>query len=103
MTKFVYIYHGGGAAGKTQEIIDASMKEWEKWFGQIGEHLVDAGAPFGKVMSVQGEKASTGADNQATGYSIVNAGSLEEATNWAKMCPVDKDGGSVEVYETLPM
>ncbi|MGH3341095.1 MAG: YciI family protein [Propionibacteriaceae bacterium] len=37
------------------------------------------------------------------GYSIINAESLAEATKKADGCPVLESGGSVEVYEALPM
>jgi hypothetical protein len=38
----------------------------------------------------------------ATGYSIVQAGSLDEATALAKGCPVLSSGGELEVYEAFP-
>jgi hypothetical protein len=44
-----------------------------------------------------------GADSALTGYSIVAAGSLAEATELAGGCPVLQSGGSVDVYEAMPM
>lgn len=43
-------------------------------------------------------------DKPATGYSIVNAKDMDEATELAKGCPLmaSKDG-AVCVYEALPM
>jgi hypothetical protein len=38
----------------------------------------------------------------ASGYSIVQAGSLDEATALAKGCPVLSSGGEIEVYEAFP-
>ena len=38
-----------------------------------------------------------------TGYTIITAESLADATEKAKGCPVLATGGSIEVYETLPV
>jgi hypothetical protein len=37
----------------------------------------------------------------ASGYSILTAGSLDEAVDKAKGCPVLKGGASITVYETF--
>jgi hypothetical protein len=99
MGKYVYIYYvGKGSDG-------GSAEAWGKWFGELGDKLMDAGNPFndggqavhaGGVMPVQ--------DKPATGYSIIKAESMDEATEIAKGCPLmsDKDG-AVCVFEALPM
>jgi hypothetical protein len=38
-----------------------------------------------------------------TGYSIIEADSLSAAAKSAKGCPVLSGGGSIEVYEALPI
>jgi hypothetical protein len=38
-----------------------------------------------------------------TGYTILKADNLGDATGMAKGCPVLASGGSVEVYETFPV
>jgi hypothetical protein len=97
MTKFVYLYTGGGmpesdADGKQL------MKAWEGFLGGIGEQLVDVGAPFGRSSSLNGNGVLG-----VTGYSIVDAASLEEAASLANGCPVFDRGGNVEVYEALEL
>ncbi|MGC1176881.1 MAG: hypothetical protein WA843_02325 [Candidatus Saccharimonadales bacterium] len=99
MGKYVYIYYAGTASD------GGNAEQWGKWFGQLGDKLVDGGNPFGEggqavnqdgVMAVQGPPA--------TGYSIVTAKDMDEATELAKGCPLmsSKDG-AVCVYEALPM
>ena len=44
---------------------------------------------------------SEGAASALTGYSVLKADSLDEATKMAKGCPVLASNGSVEVYETF--
>ena len=74
------------------------------WFGKLGEAVVDGGAPFGGSMSRTGDGSpSEGADSALTGYSIITAGSLADAAELAGGCPILKDGGTVDVYETMPM
>jgi hypothetical protein len=105
MAKFVFVYHGG-ASGSTPEEQDKIMAAWGKWFGQLGEALVDGGNPFGAPKVVKSDGASNDVDGSpATGYSIVNASDLAAAAVLAKGCPmlVDSPSSTVEVYEAFPM
>jgi hypothetical protein len=52
---------------------------------------------------VNGSGANGGASSGLTGYSIVAADSLGAASELAKGCPVFANGGSVDVYETIPI
>jgi hypothetical protein len=38
---------------------------------------------------------------RASGYSILEAGSLDKATKMAKGCPILKSDGQIAVYETF--
>ncbi len=99
MGKYVYIYYAGTSSD------GGSNEEWGKWFAELGSALVDGGNPFdegGQAVSKEGTMpVHTPA---ATGYSIVNAKSKDEAVELAKGCPLlsSKDG-AVCVYEALPM
>jgi hypothetical protein len=65
---------------------------------------VDGGAPFGPSSSIATDgSAKDGGASSLTGYSILSAGSLAEAQTKAKGCPVLASGGSIEIYESLPM
>ncbi|HYV15310.1 MAG TPA: YciI family protein [Conexibacter sp.] len=99
MAKYVYVYKGGKMA-ETDEERQAAMAAWGAFLGGLGEAVVDAGNPFGASAEVTGDGAA-GASSNLTGYSVVTAGSLGEATERAQDCPVLASGGSVEVYETL--
>ncbi|HET9777930.1 MAG TPA: hypothetical protein VFP81_01465 [Propionibacteriaceae bacterium] len=102
MAKFVYLYSGGQIA-ETPEAQEESMQLWTSWFGSIGESLVDMGNPFSVGSTVTAGGASDGGASKLSGYSIVNAESLTEAASKAGGCPVLQSGGSIEVYEALPM
>jgi hypothetical protein len=63
---------------------------------------VDGGNPFGPSRSILSNGSVDGpAASGLTGYSIIKANSLDEASQKAKGCPVLSGGGSVEVYETF--
>jgi hypothetical protein len=102
MAKFVYLYSGGQVA-ETPEAQEASMQEWTAWFGTLGESVVDMGNPFGAGTTLTNGRTSEGGASKLGGYSIINAGSLEEAAAKAQGCPVLQSGGGVEVYEALAM
>ena len=97
MGKYVYLYTGGGMPESEEEGARV-MAAWNAFLGGIGDKLVDMGTPFGASKSVKGNGTSG-----ATGYSIVTAGSLDDAVSMAKGCPIFERGGDVEVYETVEM
>ena len=103
MGKYVLTYRGGAMA-KTEAEQKAQMEKWMHWFGGLGSSVVDAGGPFGhsRTISSSGSKADGGSAG-LTGYSILEAGDLAEAVRKTKGCPVLDSGGSVEVYESMPM
>jgi hypothetical protein len=103
MTNYLLAYRGGSMPESESERA-AVMADWNRWFGELGDAVVDGGNPFGVSASVAadgrvGDRGTTGLG----GYSIVSAASLDAATQLAKGCPLRKAGGSIDVYETLAM
>ena len=98
MAKFLYAYSGGTTAANEEER-SARMQKWQTWLNGLGPALVDMGAPFAQSQSVHGKGGG-----KLTGYSIVEAGSLDEAVRLTKGLPILEDAdGSVEVYEAISM
>jgi hypothetical protein len=102
MGKYVLAYTGGTMA-ETEAEQQAVMEQWMNWFGALGESVLDGGSPFGPSSTVGPGGVADGGRSSLTGYSIVSAESLAEACEKAKGCPVLSSGGSVEVYESLPI
>jgi len=102
MAKFVYVYIGGQVA-ETPEAQEQAMQAWGAWFGALGDSVADMGNPFGNSATVSSGGVADEGKSGAGGYSIVSAGSLSDATAKAKGCPVLASGGSVEIYEAIPM
>ncbi|HTJ58395.1 MAG TPA: YciI family protein [Devosiaceae bacterium] len=102
MTKYLFAYHGG-ATPETPEEGQKVMAAWVKWMGGLGAALVDGGNPIGsaKTVAKDGTVSEGGGANLVTGYSIVEAPSLDAAVKMAQSCPILASGGSVEVGETF--
>jgi hypothetical protein len=88
MAKFIFSYRiPEDYAGSAD-----SMAAWMAWFEELGDRVVDRGAPVFE-RAVQGGRA---AGSVLGGYSLVTADDLEAATVLAKGCPA-LPGGTVEV------
>ncbi len=104
MAKFVLVYTGGGSMGDSPEEQQKIMEAWMNWFGSLGDAVVDGGSPFGPACSIASDgSVRDGGAAALSGYSIINAENLKDATAKAKGCPVLSDGGGVEVYESMPI
>jgi hypothetical protein len=98
MAKYVFIYKGGGMP-ESEEEGQRLMAAWQSWLDGLGAAVTDIGNPFGASTSV-----GNGGTSGLTGYTIVEAGSLDDAAAKADGCPILEGGrGSVEVYETIAM
>jgi hypothetical protein len=100
MPNFIFAYHGGHVPETPEEGAKA-MAAWEKWFGQLGQSIVDPGNPVGQSKTVTSKKVTDGGGaNPISGYSVVSADTIDAAVKMAKGCPMVADGtGSVEVAE----
>ena len=92
MKKFMLLHYGFETP--TPEIEEA----WGKWFVSIADRMVDGGSPFngGREVSRSKTKDLPLGMESLTGYTIISAGSLDEAEKIAQGCPMIK---FVRVYE----
>jgi hypothetical protein len=101
MSKFVLVYKGG-QMGATPEEQEATMNAWMAWFGSMGPAVTDFGNPFGGSTSLASD-GSRGAASGLSGYSIIEANDIDAAAGLAAACPNLSSGGSLEIYEAMPM
>lgn len=93
------------------EEMQALTQTWINWVAGIAAQgrLTDRGnrlMPEGKVLKSNNTVSDgpyTEIKESILGYTMVNAGSLEEATKLAYGCPVLKSGGNVEIREINPL
>jgi len=103
--KYVLVFYGGGMP-ETPAAQARVLKQWSRWYEKLGKSVVDAGLPFsGKVNKVRSDGVSMRGPigQRATGYTILEAATLDVATRMARGCPILKSGGNVAVYETAEM
>ena len=105
MAKYLFVYHGGGDNPESEEEVAAVLDAWGNWFGTMGAAVIDGGNPVGQSCTVGpgGRVADHGGANPATGYSLIEANSLEDALAKAKGCPILEADGTVEVAEAIDM
>jgi hypothetical protein len=103
MPKYVFAYHGG--AQINPDDVKKVMDAWGAWFGSLGAAVIDAGNPVGKSSTVKsdGSLASGGGANPISGYSLIEASSLEDAHKKAKGCPLLNAGGTIEIAQAMDM
>lgn len=107
MKDFMFIFRSepSAFANHSPEELQARMQLWMDWIGGIAAQgkLVDRGnrlAAEGKIVGPT-EVITDGPfieiKESIAGYTMIKAGSLEEAAEMAKGCPVLRIGGNVEV------
>jgi hypothetical protein len=104
MAKYLFVYHGGKDP-ETEEEVAQVLDAWGAWFGSMGAAVVDGGNPANSVSTVNSDGSVTddGGANPASGYSLIEAASLDDALAKAKGCPILAADGSVEVAEVFDM
>jgi hypothetical protein len=113
MKEFLFVFRGDIQAMSTTspEEMQRRTKTWMDWIGGIAaqNQLVDKGNRLmfdGKVLRQQGvvtDGPYTEIKESILGYSLVKAGSYNEAVELAKGCPLLYGGGNVEVREIRPL
>ena len=104
MPKYLFVYHGGDHP-ETEEDTAKVMQAWNDWFDSMGDAVVDAGAPVGPSHTVHRSRivTSDGGTNPASGYSLIQADSKDDAIALAKQCPIIDDNGDIEIAEIIEM
>src|SRR5215831_13753175 len=113
MKEFLLVYRADYKTypkGSPEEM-QATTQRWMNWVAGIAaqEKLANMGNRLvnsGKVLKSNGSISDgpyTEIKESIMGYSLVKAGSLEEATALADGCPILSFGGSVEIREINAM
>jgi hypothetical protein len=107
MSKYIMIYKGEATdtADMTEEQAGEVMAKWGAWMGNVGSALVDVGSPFGDGVSVI-DDGSTGVPVALSGYSIVEAESLNAAKGLSNGHPYLSEGAgnfAIEIFEMTPV
>lgn len=101
MAKYLLLY-GGGQMPEGEAAQAQVMKAWEAWFTELGSAVADPGNPFTPaVKKIASDGSVADARPTASGYSVIEADSLDLATKLAGGCPVLQGGADITVFETF--
>ena len=102
--KYIFVYHGGATPTSPEEG-EKVMAAWAAWFENMGTAVVDGGNPVGQSATVSAKGVQNdGGANPASGYTVVQAASIDAACDLAKGCPMVVDGtGTIEVAPIIQM
>jgi hypothetical protein len=90
-------------ANTPPEQLAAGMAAWQAWHEKCGGAAVDLGAPLDKSTTLTGGSATPG-KTTITGYSVLQAGSVEEAVSLMKDHPHFRaPGSSIQILECVHM
>lgn len=105
MAKFLLLYTGGSGMAADPAEQEKIMADWGAWYAKLGESIIDGGAPFGASKSLTGNGVADGplGDNPATGYTVIEADSLDAAATASEEHPHIEHGGQVQVFEMVDM
>ena len=109
MNKYLLIYHSPASAMEkykdmTEEETKGVMEDWMAWKERSGDGVVDFGNPVGKQTIVTLSDSKEVSDD-TTGYSIIQAESLDEAKALLENHPSikDDDGSTISLYQIHEM
>jgi hypothetical protein len=98
MARFLVVYHGSEMP-HDPEIMAQAKAAFEQWVGEVGDAIVDPGAPLRMVAQVSRDNVDDPVD--VSGYSIIEAASAEAAVALLRSHPFVARGGILQVNEPV--
>jgi hypothetical protein len=103
MPQYVIVYVGGDQPSSPEEG-KQHMAKYREWLSSLGDSAVSPANPFKNTSTVNSDgTVTTGSTTSMSGYTIIEADSMEAALSAAKACPFLDIGGSLEVSELIQM
>jgi hypothetical protein len=103
MAQYLIVYLGGNPPS-TPEEGKKHFAEYMEWLSSLGDAVVSPANPLKDTTTVKPDgSTSAGSTTTMSGYTIVEAASMDDALSMTKTCPFLKIGGSLEVSELVEM
>lgn len=94
----------GGEQPKSPEEGQAHFAKYKQWLASLGEAAVSPANPIKDTCTVHSDgSVSQGGISTMSGFTVVNADSMDGALAMAKTCPFLEIGGQLEVSELISM
>jgi hypothetical protein len=99
MPQYAITYLGGDQPSTSEEA-EQHFAEYKEWLSSLGDSAVSPANPFRDTSTVHPDGTVTpGSTTSMSGYTVIEADSMETALEIAKACPFLDIGGSLEVSE----
>jgi len=103
MAQYIMTYLGGEQPASPEEG-QQHFARYMEWLTSLGDAAVSPANPLKDTKTVNPDgTVETGGSSGMSGYTIVEAESMETALSMAKSCPFLDIGGSLEVSELVEM
>ena len=103
MAQYVIVYLGGDQP-TTPEEGQQHRSKYMGWLSALGDAVVSPANPFKDTNTINPDGTITaGSTTTMSGYTIIEAESMEAALAMVKDCPFLDIGGSLEVSELMQM
>ena len=103
MAQYIIVYLGGDKPS-SPEGGKQHFAKYKEWLSSLGDLVVSPMNPFKNTSTLNSDGiVTTGSTTTMSGYTIIEAESIEEALEMAKTCPFLDIGGSLEVSELMQM
>jgi len=103
MPQYIIVYLGGDQPSSPEEG-QQHFARYMEWLSSLGDSAVSPANPLKDTSTVNSDgSVTTGGTSTMSGYTIVEADSIEAALSMAKACPFLDIGGSLEVSELVEM
>ena len=99
MAQYIITYLGGDQPSSPEEGKQHFAK-YKKWLSSLGDSAVSPANPLKNTSTVNADGTVTsGSTTSMSGYTIIEADSMETALDIARACPFLEIGGSLEISE----
>ena len=103
MPQYVIVYLGGDQPSSPEEG-KRHFAKYKEWLSSLGDSAVSPANPLKDTSTVNSDgTVTTGSTTSMSGFTIIEADSMEAALLIAKACPFLDIGGSLEVSELMQM
>ncbi|RZV48575.1 MAG: hypothetical protein EX270_13685 [Pseudomonadales bacterium] len=103
MTQYLIVYLGGDQPSSPEDG-KQHFSKYMAWLSSLGDSVISPANPLKNTSTVNADgTVNTGGVTKMSGYTIVEADSMEAALTIAKDCPFLDIGGSLEVSELVEM
>jgi hypothetical protein len=103
MSQYIMTYLGGDQPSSPEEG-KQHFSKYMDWLSSLGDSAVSPANPLKNTSTVNSDGTVTaGGMTSMSGFTIIEADSMEAALSIAKGCPFLDNGGSLEVSELMQM